>query len=195
MPSSGGTFLAEDRTHISYISPTGRRLFTAGAAWGTIMSHEYAREDSGEGCGGCLLERASLADDVLWLPSGSVVTFAASLNPGLPPKDLIRVSLPDSHWRNKTRVFVLALGQHSLPGDWRCFHLAALVLKVCQFSEFYDIETRGILSLKQKPKCQGKSGFYFSYAAEVDNIFVCTMLFVHSSVIKEALVLPETWTQ
>lgn len=63
---------------------------------------------------------------------------------------------------------------------------AALVLKVCQFSEFYcDIETRGIFVLETRAQMSRENlGFYFSYAAEVNNIFVCVMLFFHSIVIK-----------
>ena len=109
-------------------------------------------------------------------------SLAVSLNPRLPPKDLIRVSLPDSHWRGDMSV---------CPGPWTaCFTWGlemfpaqvALVLKVCQFSEFYcDIETRrtrGIFVLETRAQMSRENlGFYFSYAAEVNNITVCAMLF------------------
>ena len=59
---------------------------------------------------------------------------------------------------------------------------AALVLNICQFSEFYcDIEarrTRGIFVLEIGAQMSRENlGFYFSYAAEVNNIVVCAMLY------------------
>ena len=155
-------------------------LFSTSATWEAIMSHEYAQRLARG-----LWELTSQGEHRRQMTSPGFcrdVVTRCLFKSKVASQRLDSSFFPDFHWRNDLSV---------CPGPWTAVFTwglemfpaqAALVLKVCQFSEFYcDIETRrtrGIFVLETRAQMSRENlGFYFSYAAEVNNIFVCAMLF------------------